>query len=237
MLLPWLTCGVAVMVASQHPAELPAQPEQAPDAPPAAAIAQVPAASTGLPAHVQDQLIAMQARTVARVQSDTGPFEISVGGLVVGQQLVVEDDQVPVLGRAQVPLEWPEFYKRVGRPDLAKASARRALVKAGMFVGGLVLELGSGLFLTVGMALGMAIIFWSVRDGQAPSPGSTNLQLLAGVGLILAGAAAMTVGILTGSTVLWLATVFSTEVATPLENLAMMDAHNAKVLAAAAVEP
>ncbi len=199
-------------------------PQHAPDAPPSA---------QQLAPEVQDQLIHMKARTVARVQSQTGPFTVRVGGALVGQQVVVEDEQVPVLGRSQTPLEWTEFYDAVGRPDLAKSYARRSLGKAGMFLVGLALSVGSGLFLLAGMVPGMGLIFWRTRVEGTQSPQPTNPFLLGGIGLILLGALAMTVAILAGSTILWLSTRFTPDVATAQENLALMEEHNARVVAPA----
>ncbi len=42
----------------------------------------------------------------------------------------------PTLGHLRQPIEWPEFYERAGRPDLAKSFQRRNQLRWGLMLGG-----------------------------------------------------------------------------------------------------
>jgi len=221
--------GLCVML--QDPTLLPPPPADEPPPPPATTFAPTtPEAPPPLPPEVADQLIGFETEKVVEIQQD--PVQVRVMGQGRVGTLKIKNVKTPVLGRHRREMSWTDFYTLVGRKDLGKNHALLKLSGMSLTLGGLAASLGSGLPFTAAMLAGLGLIFWE-RGGISNGPVSSNSMTpmtLVGIGVILAGAAVMTLMILGGTAMMWISRQVPDHPVDNADLVELAEAHNRGVL-------
>lgn len=147
--------------------------QQLDGAPAAAAVTASPAAAPSTD-RIPDEFIWFQRHVAVTLRS--GRY---------GSSATVNEYEVPVVGPYRKELEWPDFYDKVGRPDLTsqlKANFAKRMVLWGLGVGGFVVGLMAGLAAIAAGTLATGLMYTANISTPLGKTGTTAAALVAGVG-------------------------------------------------------